>query len=59
MRTGRYFTGLDWTSDPNQAQRYPDEVQAMRACVRHGLKNVELVVRVPGFLNDLCTVRLC
>ncbi len=58
LRTGRYFTGLDWTADLSQAQTFPDEVQAVRACVRHGLQNVELVVRVPGFFTDLCTVRL-
>ena len=58
LRTGRYFTGQDWTSDPSHAQAFPDEAQAIRTCVHHRLVNVELVVRIPGFITDLCTVRL-
>ncbi len=55
-QTGRYFKQGGWTDDPSQALTFADEIEAVRACVRHGLNNVELVFRVPGGLSDLfCT----
>ncbi len=44
-KTHRYFNGDGWTADPSQAQVFPDEIDAARACVIHKLHNVELVLR--------------
>ena len=55
-KTRRYFKPGGWTDDPSQALAFADEIEAVRACVQHGLNNVELVLRVPGGLSDLfCT----
>ncbi len=43
--THRYFNGQDWTPDPSQAQIFPDEFDAARACLAHDLHDVELVLR--------------
>jgi hypothetical protein len=53
QRTRRYFSGGGWTEDPAKAHDFPDEVAAVRACVEHGLQDVELVLRVPGGRTDL------
>ncbi len=44
-KTHRYFNGEGWTDNPSQAQVFPDEVDAARACVTHNLHEVELVLR--------------
>ncbi len=44
-RTKRYFNGDGWTDDPSQAQVFPDEIEATRACVTQNLRDVELVLR--------------
>ncbi len=41
----RYFNGDGWTDDPSDAQVFPDEIDAARACVTHNLRDVELVLR--------------
>ncbi len=46
-KTRRYFNGDGWTDDPSQAQVFPDEMDATRACVTHHLHDVELVLRTP------------
>ena len=52
-RTHRYFKDGGWIEDPRQASTFPDEMEAIRACVQNGLENVELVLRVPGSTTDL------
>jgi hypothetical protein len=44
-RTREYFQHGHWTLDSRRAQEYPDVGQAMIACWRHGLDDVELVLR--------------
>ncbi len=44
-KTNRYFAFDGWTEDPSQAEVFPDEVTAVRACVQHRLHHVELVIR--------------
>jgi hypothetical protein len=51
--TQRYFTGDGWTYDPEEAMAFPDEIDAIRACIEHDLRGVELVLRVPGSRVDL------
>jgi hypothetical protein len=45
--SGLYFMDYGWTNDPSRAQKFPDELQAARACVVHNLHDVELVLRDP------------
>ncbi|HYG33375.1 MAG TPA: hypothetical protein VEC99_01245 [Clostridia bacterium] len=52
-KTLRYFKDGGWTSDPNEAKTFPDEIEAVRACVQYNLNDVELVLRAPGSLTDL------
>jgi hypothetical protein len=55
-RTGLYFAGAGWTDDVTAAKTYGDEVDAVRACFRNGLEDVELVLRAPGTTKELlCT----
>jgi hypothetical protein len=46
-KSPRYFNGNGWTDDPSQAQTFPDEIDAARACITHNLHDVELVLRTP------------
>ncbi len=43
--THSYYTGEGWTENPMNAQPYPNEMEAVRACVSHDLHEVELVIR--------------
>ncbi len=52
-QTGRYFSGDGWREDATHATNFPDNIDAVRACVDHGLANVELVLRPPGAAHDL------
>lgn len=55
-RTHRYFKDGTWTDNAVEASTYGDEMEAVRACVDHGLKNIELVLRAQGSQADLfCT----
>jgi hypothetical protein len=55
MKTRRYFKDEGWTDDPSEAKVFADETEAVRACVRHNLDDVELVLRAPGSFSDLFT----
>jgi hypothetical protein len=44
-RTNRYFARKGWTEDLDSAMVFSDVMEAAQACVRHGLVDVELVVR--------------
>ncbi len=46
--TQQYFTGEGWTENPANAQAFPNDQDAVRACVAHGLQHMELVLRMPG-----------
>lgn len=55
-RSSRYFTGVGWDEDPEKAKHFPDEMEAVRACVEHGLEDVDLVLRASQGQTDLfCT----
>ncbi len=47
-KTRRYFSGNGWTPHAAEAARFPDVIEAVRACVQNELHDVELVLRVPG-----------
>ncbi len=52
-KTGKYFGPAGWTERTDEARTFPDNVDAVRACVEGGLHNVELVLRPPGADHDL------
>ncbi len=47
-RTGHHFTGDGWTPEPERARPFGDQIEAVEACTQHGLKDVELVLRLQG-----------
>ena len=56
-RTQRYFKRDGWTEDINQASTFPDQMEAVRACIEHDLSDIDLVLRAPGGRTDLfCTL---
>ena len=54
-----YFTGNAWTADPNKAQLFGQQLEAVRACMDHKLRNVELVVRMETCGPDMFSVLIC
>ncbi len=48
QRTRRYYTSDGWSEDPCKAKTFSDEVEAVRHCLTHDLRNIELVLRAPG-----------
>jgi hypothetical protein len=46
-KTKRYWSMDGWTPDPSRATSFSDEMDAVRACVDHGLMDIELVLRIP------------
>ena len=45
-----------WTNQVEEAEIFIDVVDAVEACVRRGLENVELVIRFPNAKGDIfCT----
>ncbi|HZR18995.1 MAG TPA: hypothetical protein VFE51_17030 [Verrucomicrobiae bacterium] len=42
--TGQYFQPGGWTHESRRAQEYSDIAKAMTACLRHELREVELVL---------------
>lgn len=57
-RTRNYFDGQGWADNSAHAQCYPNEIEAARACVSHGLHDVELVLQAPGTGTVLFASRL-
>ena len=56
-KTKRYFKADGWTEDISQASTFPDQMEAVRACITHGLSDIDLVLRAPGGRTDLfCTL---
>ena len=54
--THQYFCQDGWTDSPQEATVFYDVVEAAETCVQHGLKDVELAVRVRAEACDLfCT----
>jgi hypothetical protein len=46
-RTHRFWKPDGWTTDPEEAARFADEMEAVRACVTHQLQDIELVLLHP------------
>ena len=56
-RTQLYVKRDGWTDDARQASTFPDQMEAVRACIEHGLSDIDLVLRTPGGHTDLfCTL---
>jgi len=51
-----YFKQGGWTNKPEEAQNFSDVVEAVEACTRYGLSDVELAVRYEmGSCDLFCT----
>jgi NMD protein affecting ribosome stability and mRNA decay len=53
QRTGRYFRSGKWTRNCSEANTFGDVLEAVHACARHHLRNVELALRVEGAASDI------
>lgn len=52
----QYFKVGGWTSNPAEAQIFSDVVEVARTCVRYGLTDVELALRLDCNAGDVfCT----
>ncbi len=58
-KTQRYFSTAGWTADLSQAKTFPNQLDAIRECLHHGLADVDLVLRTSGGGADLFTTALC
>ena len=58
QRTGRYFRSGKWTRNCSEANSFGDALEAVRACTRHHLRNVELALRVEGAARDIFRAQL-
>ncbi len=55
-RSREYFTGDGWTGNLEHARTFQDSLEAAQTCIRCGLSEVEMVLRVKGGTADLyCT----
>ena len=55
-RSRSYFKDGAWTSNLDEANNFPTVRQIAETCVRHHLREVDLVLRSAGFLE--ITIRL-
>ncbi len=52
----QYFKDGDWTHNPEEADSFSDIVEAVETCVRYGLCDVEIALRVDsGACDVFCT----
>ena len=58
QRTGLYFRSGKWTRNCSEANTFGDVLEAMHACARHHLRNVELALRVDGAASDIFRTQL-
>jgi hypothetical protein len=58
LRTGEYFRGGQWTSDPNLADQFADAGKVVDACVRYHLVDVELVLEITAALSGVFETHL-
>jgi len=45
LKTGEYFAMTKWTPDEAEAYCFQGPLEAINACIEHGLRDVELVLR--------------
>ncbi len=57
-RTQRYWNGSGWTGNCQEATTFGNEMDAVRACVEHNLRDIELVLRQPGTSFDLFATQI-
>ena len=51
-----YFKDGGWTHDPEEADSFSDVVEAVETCVRYGLNDVDLALRLNSNASDFfCT----
>jgi hypothetical protein len=56
--TRQYLKDGGWTTDPLQASVFADSLDAVQACLRHGLTDVELALRIGTGTCDLFSTPL-
>ena len=56
--TNLYFSEEGWTKDLKSAKVFFDAMEAAQACVRHGLVDVQLVLRAQGGEAELFSTPL-
>ena len=56
--THEYFHNGQWTLDLGWAQEFPNSAHAMAACLRHGLRRVDLVLQFGSELGRSYQLRL-
>jgi hypothetical protein len=44
-KTGQYFHRGDWTLDSGWAEEFSNVANAIRACLRHELRDVQLILQ--------------
>ena len=45
VKSGKYFHQGQWTTDPMLAEHFPDSGTLINTCLKHQLKDVELVLQ--------------
>jgi hypothetical protein len=53
-RSRAYFSDGKWTDNPSEARHFGSAREVAEACIRHALKDVELVLQFTGHTKELC-----
>ncbi|HYG34010.1 MAG TPA: hypothetical protein VEC99_04455 [Clostridia bacterium] len=53
-----FFKGDGWTENPDEARDYSDVLEAAETCVRYGLNDVELALRMGTQASDFFCTRI-
>ena len=53
--TQQYFNHDGWTKDPELATCFSNPLEAVEVCMKEGLLDVELALRMPGGTCDVYT----
>jgi hypothetical protein len=57
-KTREYFHKGTWTLDSGWAESFSDPAQVITACLRHELRNVELILQFGFELGRTCSLNL-
>jgi hypothetical protein len=48
-----YYNGNGWTKNANEAETFPDVLEATKTCIQQDLQDVELVLRMSTGVCDI------
>lgn len=54
VKNGRYYAKESWVSEESGAYSFHGPTEAINACIEHGLRDVELIIRSDAGQPDLC-----